>query len=65
MTAGRPLPPRLVDAQTMADRLGMSVAMLRALVREHRVPYVETTEATMFDVEEVDAWRRESRRFRR
>ena len=65
MTA-RPLPPRLVAAQAMADRMGVSVALLRALVRERRVPFVETAEGEiLFDVVEVDAWRRESRRLQR
>ena len=63
MTA-RPLPPRLVGAQAMADRLGISVALLWALVRENRVPYVETSEGVRFDVVEVDAWRAESRKWR-
>lgn len=62
---GRPLPPRLVGAQAMADHLGVSVALLRALVREHRVPFVETAEGILFDVAEVDAWRAEARRWRR
>lgn len=63
---GRPLPPGMVGPQAMADRMGVSVALLRALVRENRVPYVETAEGQiLFDVFEVDAWRRESRRLRR
>ena len=62
---GRPLPPRLVGAQEMADRLGISVALLRALVRERRVPFVETADRVLFDIAEVDAWRAESRRWRR
>ena len=65
MTA-RPLPPRLVGAEAMADRMGVSVALLRALVRGRRVPFVETAEGEiLFDVREVDEWRRESRRWRR
>lgn len=63
---GRPLPPRLVAAQAMADHLGVSVALLRALVREQRVPFVETADGEILsDVVEVDAWRAESRRWRR
>jgi excisionase family DNA binding protein len=48
--------PRLVDIETLAGSLGVSVRHVRRLVQERRIPYIKWGHLLRFDPTEVRAW---------
>jgi excisionase family DNA binding protein len=48
--------PRLVDIETLATSLGVSVRHVRRLVQERRIPYVKWGHLLRFDPTDVRAW---------
>ena len=53
--------PNLVDIDTLAAHLGVSVRHVRRLVAERRIPYVKWGHLLRFDPAEIAAWLEESR----
>ena len=51
----------LVDIQTVAARLGVSVRHVRRLVDERRIPFIKWGHLLRFDLDEIDAWIKENR----
>ncbi len=47
---------RLVDAQTVADRLGVPVSWVRESARSGAIPCVRLGRYVRFDLEDVDRW---------
>jgi len=54
--------PQLVDIETIAPLLGVSVRHVRRLVAERRIPYVKWGHLIRFDLEEVLEWLETARR---
>lgn len=48
--------PRLLDANALAERLGVEVCHVRRLVHERRVPFIKWGHLVRFDPAEIDAW---------
>jgi len=48
--------PRLLDANALADRLGVEVCHIRRLVHERRIPFIKWGQRLHFDRAAVDAW---------
>src|SRR5215207_5350054 len=48
--------PRLVDIETIADHLGVSVRHIRRLVAERRIPFVKWGNLLRFDPDIVAEW---------
>ncbi len=48
--------PSLVDAETVADTLGVGVRHVRRLVDERRIPFVKVGRYVRFDVDEIATW---------
>jgi excisionase family DNA binding protein len=48
--------PRLVDAETLAQSLGVGIRHVRRLVDERRIPFVKVGRYVRFDVEQIAAW---------
>jgi excisionase family DNA binding protein len=48
--------PRLVDIETLAASLGVSVRHVRRLVQERRIPYIKWGHLLRFDPTDVRAW---------
>jgi excisionase family DNA binding protein len=53
--------PNLVDIDTLAAHLGVSVRHVRRLVAERRVPFLKWGHLLRFDPAEIAAWLEESR----
>jgi excisionase family DNA binding protein len=49
-------PPRLLDVDDAAERLGVTVRFVRRLVAERRIPYVKVGKFVRFDPVEVERW---------
>jgi excisionase family DNA binding protein len=47
---------RLVDAQAVADRLGVPVSWVREQVRSGAIPHVRLGRYVRFDLGDVDGW---------
>jgi excisionase family DNA binding protein len=54
--------PELVDIETAARLLGITVRHLRRFVAERKIPYVKVGGLIRFDVEELRRWIEERRR---
>lgn len=48
--------PRLLDAQGLAEHLGVEVCHIRRLVHERRVPYIKWGHLVRFDPAEIGVW---------
>jgi excisionase family DNA binding protein len=48
--------PQLVDIETIAPLLGVTVRHVRRLVAERRIPFVKWGHLIRFDLEEVLEW---------
>ena len=48
--------PTLIDMDTLAQSLGVSIRHLRRLVDERRIPFVKVGRYVRFDVTDVAAW---------
>lgn len=48
--------PILVDAETLAQTLGVGVRHVRRLVEERRIPFIKVGRYVRFDVEQVAEW---------
>lgn len=48
--------PRLLDANALAERLGVEVCHVRRLVHERRVPFIKWGHLVRFDPVEIGAW---------
>jgi excisionase family DNA binding protein len=48
--------PRLLDIESVADSLGVSVRHVRRLVAERRIPFVKWGKLLRFDAAEVARW---------
>ena len=46
----------LVDIQTVAAYLGVTVRHVRRLVDERRIPFIKWGHPLRFDLDEIDAW---------
>jgi excisionase family DNA binding protein len=53
--------PNLVDIETLAKHLGVSVRHVRRLVAERRIPFLKWGHLLRFDPIEITAWLEESR----
>ena len=53
--------PNLVDIDTLAAHLGVSVRHVRRLVAERRIPFLKWGHLLRFDPTEIVAWLEESR----
>ena len=53
--------PNLVDIDTLAAHLGVSVRHVRRLVAERRIPFLKWGHLLRFDPAEIAAWLEESR----
>ena len=47
---------RLVDAQAVADRLGVPVSWVRESTRSGAIPHVRLGRYCRYDLDDVDAW---------
>ncbi len=47
---------RLMDVNSVAERLGVNVRYMRRLVAERRIPYVKCGRLLRFDPDDVEAW---------
>ena len=48
--------PTLVDIDTVAGHLGVSVRHIRRLIDERRIPFVKVGRHVRFDVEAITGW---------
>jgi excisionase family DNA binding protein len=48
--------PTLVDIDTLAVHLGVSVRHIRRLIDERRIPFVKVGKFVRFDVDEIVRW---------
>ena len=48
--------PTLVDIDTVAGHLGVSVRHIRRLIDERRIPFVKVGRHVRFDVEAIAGW---------
>lgn len=48
--------PTLIDVETLAQSLGVSVRHVRRLVDERRIPFVKVGRFVRFDVDQVASW---------
>lgn len=48
--------PTLVDIDTVAGHLGVSVRHIRRLIDERRIPFVKVGRYVRFDVEAIAGW---------
>jgi excisionase family DNA binding protein len=48
--------PRLIDAETLSQVLGVSLRHVRRLVTERRIPFVKVGGLVRFDLIEVRSW---------
>lgn len=48
--------PTLVDIDTVACHLGVTVRLIRRLIDERRIPFVKVGKFVRFDVDEVARW---------
>jgi excisionase family DNA binding protein len=53
---------RLVDAQAVADRLGVPVSWVRESARRDAIPTVHLGRYVRFDLDDVDRWIAECKR---
>lgn len=53
--------PDLIDVETLARHLGVTVHHVRRLVQERRIPYLKVGVFVRFDPEEVGCWLEERR----
>jgi excisionase family DNA binding protein len=51
-----PLLPNLVDIQTVARSLGISMRQVRRFVAEKQIPFVRVGHLIRFDPEELNDW---------
>jgi excisionase family DNA binding protein len=51
-----PLLPNLVDIQTVARSLGISMRQVRRFVAEKQIPFVRVGHLIRFDPEDVNDW---------
>lgn len=49
-------PPRLLDIEEVAERLGVGVRHVRRLVHERRIPYLKWGHLLRFDPVEIEEW---------
>lgn len=54
--------PRLLDIESVAVRLGVTVRHLRRLVAERRIPFIKVGHFIRFDVDELNEWLDSARR---
>ena len=55
-TEGSPSLPSLVDIETVASSLGISLRQVRRFVAEGRIPYVRVGHLIRFDPAELNDW---------
>jgi excisionase family DNA binding protein len=53
--------PDLIDVETLARHLGVTVHHIRRLVQERRIPYLKVGVFVRFDPKEVESWLEERR----
>jgi excisionase family DNA binding protein len=53
--------PTLVDIDTVAHHLGVSIRHIRRLIDERRIPFVKVGKLVRFDVDEIARWADEHR----
>jgi len=53
---GRPSPRRRVSVQEAAPMLGVSIFMVRALIRQRRLPYYKVGRRIVLDTTDLDAY---------
>lgn len=53
--------PDLIDVETLARHLGVTVHHIRRLVQERRIPYLKVGVFVRFDPQEVESWLEERR----
>jgi excisionase family DNA binding protein len=54
--ARRPSPRRRVSVQEAAPMLGVSIFMVRALIRQRRLPYYKVGRRIVLDTADLDAY---------
>lgn len=54
--------PSLLDIESVARRLGVSVRHIRRLVHERRIPYLKWGHLLRFDPTEIETWLNRVRR---